>query len=565
MRLHEKKDFEDLLISLMRPLIPCYSAGGARLKIGNSGATYGEKAIELEGFSRALWGLYPYWAGGGQNFPELEEICRRGLASGTDPDSPEYWGEPGDCDQCFVEMAAISCAMLAIPDRTTERLSAAEREHLAGWLNSINLHEVPDNNWLFFMILTNLALKKNGMPYSETRMKQGLDRIDSFYICDGWYADGKNGCIDYYNPWAFHDLGLLYALYGGDDDPVRAKKYRDRAVAFGRQFVYWFDRNGAAVPFGRSLTYRFAQCAFWSACVIAGAEPFPMSVMKGIISRNLNWWMEKPILDRDGILTIGYGYPQMFMTEFYNAPGSPYWAMKAFLILALPDDHIFWSLREEALPELKPLAVFRPANMLIQRLPDGQVNLYPSVTEKLHEMGQAKPKYGKFVYSSRFGFSVERSQETIGLAAPDSMLAFEIGGRIFVRGSQEKTEVENDRVISRWSPFPGIEVETVLVPGDGGHTRHHRVISEISCRAYDCGFALDKNDGSVGKKISGNKIVIENGHFRCLTEGNGIPVMIDAAPATSLYSVNTVIPAICYEIGTGENLLTTSVRAEAVQ
>lgn len=61
--------------------------------------------------------------------------------------------------------------------------------------------------------------------------------------------------------------------------------------------------------------------------------------MKGLIVRNFNWWLGQKMFDRDGILTIGYCYPQMYMAERYNAPGSPYWGMKSFLLLALPDDH----------------------------------------------------------------------------------------------------------------------------------------------------------------------------------------------------------------------------------
>ena len=34
----------------------------------------------------------------------------------------------------------------------------------------------------------------------------------------------------------------------------RAALYRQRAQLFAQQFVYWFDANGAALPFGRSLT-----------------------------------------------------------------------------------------------------------------------------------------------------------------------------------------------------------------------------------------------------------------------------------------------------------------------
>ncbi|SQB37568.1 Uncharacterized protein conserved in bacteria [Citrobacter koseri] len=39
------------------------------------------------------------------------------------------------------------------------------------------------------------------------------------------------------------------------------------------------------------------------------------------------------------------------MCEDYNSPGSPYWALKVFLILALPDDHAFWQAEELPLPQ----------------------------------------------------------------------------------------------------------------------------------------------------------------------------------------------------------------------
>lgn len=45
--------------------------------------------------------------------------------------------------------------------------------------------------------------------------------------------------------------------------------------------------------------------------------------MKGLIVRNFNWWLGQKMFDRDGILTIGYCYPQMYMAERYNAPAAP--------------------------------------------------------------------------------------------------------------------------------------------------------------------------------------------------------------------------------------------------
>ena len=37
---------------------------GHRLHLGDTGVTYDRNAIELEAFSRPLWALVPFWAGG---------------------------------------------------------------------------------------------------------------------------------------------------------------------------------------------------------------------------------------------------------------------------------------------------------------------------------------------------------------------------------------------------------------------------------------------------------------------------------------------------------------------
>lgn len=76
---------------------------------------------------------------------------------------------------------------------------------------------------------------------------------------------------------------------------------------------------------------------------LAGEEVLPWPVLKGILARHLAWWLNQPIYDNAGVLTIGYAYPNLQMSETYNAPGSPYWALKSFAFLALPDNHPFWA------------------------------------------------------------------------------------------------------------------------------------------------------------------------------------------------------------------------------
>lgn len=558
MELHTKSDFAALMHRFLDPLKPLYSAGGARLHLGDTGVTYDQNAIELEAFSRPLWALVPFWAGGGSD-PKFEQLYRRGLASGTDPDSPEYWGQCRDYDQCFVEMAAIACGLLTAPDKLWDPLTPAQQQNLAAWLAQINQHTIPECNWQFFRILVNLALKKVGMPYSPELLEDGLCKIDSYYSGDGWSTDGASVQKDYYIPWAIQYYGLLYSRFAADTDPQRAALYRHRAELFAQQFVYWFDQNGAALPFGRSLGYRFAQNSFWAACIWAGLEPLPLPVMKGLIVRSFQWWLEQKIFDRDGILTIGYCYPQMYMAERYNAPGSPYWGMKSFVLLALPEDHPFWSAEAAPLPALDKLKPMPYANMLVQRR-HGRVTAYAAGVNEGHGHGQFPEKYAKFAYDTRFGFCASRSREVLHQAAPDSMLAFVIDDNVFVRRVSQRWKVEKGEVWSQWSPFPGIEVTTTITPTANGHRRRHLVRSQWACEAYDCGFAIPNFAPGYTETVDDIAAEAQCSGMRCRVQGaGGQGVVIGCDPNTSLYHPNVHLPAVRYDIPVGETVLETEV------
>ena len=561
MQLSTKQDFQALMHLFLDPLKPYYSAGGARLHLGDTGVTYGQAAIELEAFSRPLWALVPFWMGGGSD-PEFEAIYRRGLAAGSDPENPEYWGSCKDYDQCFVEMAAIACGLLNAPEKLWDPLSDAEKQNLARWLDQINHHQIPECNWQFFMILVNLALKKCGMPYDAENMARGLARIDSYYSGDGWSTDGASPQKDYYIPWAIQYYGVLYATFAADSDPERAALYRSRAELFARQFIYWFDENGAALPYGRSLTYRFAQNCFWAACVWAGLEPFPLGVMKGLIVRNFNWWLDQKMFDRDGILTIGYCYPQMYMAERYNAPGSPYWGMKSFILLALPDSHPFWSAEAEPMPALDALKPMPHANMLVART-KGRVTAYAAGVNEGHGHGQFPEKYAKFAYDTRFGFCASRSREVIYQAAPDSMLAFVIDDNVFVRKVSLSHEIRADRVVSKWSPFPGITVTTTVLPTADGHIRRHEIESAYPCEAYDCGFAVPNFAPGYVESTAGGAATARNAAVSCTVSGSGEGTVIKCDPNVSLYSTNVCIPAVRYAIPEGRTVLETEIKAQA--
>lgn len=542
--LQSRADFEKLMLRILNPLKPYYTKERAGLKLGYTSAHYPDQSAWMEGFSRPLWGLTPFFAGGGSD-PEFEEIYRRGLCAGTDPASEEYWGDCYDYDQRLVEMAAIAYGILFAPEKLWDPFDEQEKKNIAAWLGQINKNKCCDCNWRFFHILVNVALKKRKMSFDEKGLQDSLDFIESCYTGGGWYVDGENGQADYYIPFAMEFYGIIYAMAMKEEDPQRSARFLQRAETFGKDFVFWFDENGSGLPYGRSLTYRFAQVSFYSACVMAGIEPLPLPVMKGLIVRHLNYWMNQNIFDRAGLLTIGYCYPNLTMSESYNAPGSPYWAMKTFACLALPENDRFWQCEAAPLPDMEEQIHLKHADMIIQRRSDGSAVALPGGRLYSHVHTHTEEKYAKFAYSTRFGFSVMHSPITFSEAAPDSTLSFEIFGHIFMRGQAENYTVTADQVSSDWTPLPGIEVHSQILPAKGGHRRIHRVKSEYRCKAYDAGFALP-SDQPEGCRVT------------CLS-GHGTVRIKGVDPNTNLICPKTVIPAVEYEIYPGENLLETLV------
>ena len=543
--LHTKQDFIDCLKNIIEPLKDYYTPGCAGIKCGEFGVNYGEKAALMEGFSRVLWGLAPLW-GGGHDLPGFNDKCIKGIVNGTDTNSDEYWGDITDTDQKMVEAAAIGLCLVLAHDKIWEPLNDTEKKNFTAWLMQMNNHRACDNNWKFFAVLVNLGLKNVGAEYDPAMITHGIERFDSFYRENGWYNDGNSDQADYYIAFAIHFYGLIYAKVMENEDPENSRKFKDRAMMFAKDFIYWFADDGSALAFGRSLTYRFAQCCFWSACVFAGIEPFSIGVMKGIIARNLEWWMSKPIFDNGDVLSVGYAYPNLNMAEHYNAFGSPYWALKSFLILALPDDHEFYSVDALPLPKLDKVKVVPGARMVIQRFDDNVVALTAGQWAKWNPTHCAN-KYSKFAYSSKYAFSIPRSVAAIGQAGADSMLAFQVDGTIFMRRKCDEYRINDDgSVYSRWSPFMGIDVETLIIPTDDGHIRKHKVDLAYDCFAYDCGFATVTADQSSITSV-------------CDYGDNSETITINCEPNTNLMNPYTVMNAVKYTLTKGTHSLETKV------
>ncbi|UJF31375.1 DUF2264 domain-containing protein [Paenibacillus hexagrammi] len=574
--LQTKKDWQRAFQELTDPLKRYYSSDSTRLYVGHTGTSYADEVAGLEGFSRILWGLAPLLAGGGES--DLWDTYIEGIRNGTNPEHENYWGQVNHYDQRLVEMAAFGLMVALTPDKLKEKLNEQEMERLVSWLSQINDHHLYDCNWLLFRVMVQLGFQQAGMPYRRDLMDEILVQVERFYLEEGWYSDGVGGHSDYYVPFAIHFYCLVYAKFMEQEDPDRSALYKERAVQFASQFIHWFADEGSALPYGRSLAYRFSQCAFWSAMVFAGVEAFPIGVMKGMINRHLRWWFSQPIFQADGVLTIGYAYPNLVMAENYNAPGSPYWAMKSFLLLALPDAHPYWSAEELPIPELPAKSVQKAAHLVICRSPMAQdkapaqnahVFAFNSGHLSTNEHTHTSAKYEKFVYSTAFGFSVPRAEWGIVQGAFDSMLALSEGDNLYrVKRKCEETHIDDyGTIFARWKPWSDVEVQTWLLPGAPWHIRVHRIDSVRSLDGADGGYALGIDSGrqSTGplELVRADDSLLAYNELGAsgvkLLAGSGAAELVQPQANTNILHPRTVIPTVRMSFQPGVTWLVTAV------
>lgn len=240
--LSSRQDVVAALTRMLNALDNQFPAGSAGFSLGDTCAHYGAEIAEMEGLSRAMWGIFPLLAGGEST--ALADKYIAALKQGTCPESDGYWGDTGPYDQRLVEMAAWGLGLALLQEESLTGFSARERDNLHRWLNQITDARMPDSNWNYFAILVQLGFKRAGLPWDQQAIDHRFTLMEAYYLGEGWYSDGPGRPKDYYISMAFHFYGLIYATLNGKDDPERARILRERAVLFAEDFIYMSAAGG---------------------------------------------------------------------------------------------------------------------------------------------------------------------------------------------------------------------------------------------------------------------------------------------------------------------------------
>lgn len=381
-----------------------------------------------------------------------------GLAAGPGG----LWPRIEDRSQPLVEAASIALALRLTRPLLWDRLDDAVQQRTAAWLGDALTAEPWPCNWELFPVTVGGFLAEVGHRPEAARkvIERGLERIEGWYLGDGWYTDGDGRKFDYYNGWAMHLYTVLHAWLADDGELLSV--YGPRLSRHLADYARLFGGDGAPLHQGRSLTYRFATTAPLWLGALTGHTPLTAGETRRLASGALRYFLDGGAIDERGLLPLGWLGPDESLVQNYSGPASPYWASKGFLGLLLPAEHEVWTTTEEPGPvdradETRP--VHAPNWLLQSTRSDGLV--------RLHNHGSEDVRYDP--YYTRLAYSTATT--------PDRG---SYDNSVIVGGDPSRTGIEplgtgEGWIASRHTVRDGITVTSLVLAEGAVEVRAHRV------------------------------------------------------------------------------------------
>ena len=313
-----------------------------------------EQYTYLEAFGRTLTGIAPWLELEGLTGEEaaLQAEYRRmvlaGLHNAVTPGAKDEMNFAHG-HQPIVDAAFLAHAILRAPKQLWHALPEEDKVNLVRKMKQTRTRKPFLCNWLLFSAMIECFLHLAGEPdWDPMRIDMAVRMHFDWYKGDGFYGDGKDFHMDFYNSYVIHPMMIDILRHVQQEDGDWARMLPD-AEKYGAHYATFMEHlimpDGSYPILGRSNTYRFG--AFHILAQAALEDLLEPAITPAQVRCALTAVMRRIMafdnFDAEGFLRIGVCGHQPDMGEVYISTGSLYLCLAAFLPLGLKEDAAFWA------------------------------------------------------------------------------------------------------------------------------------------------------------------------------------------------------------------------------
>lgn len=323
----------------------------------NDGLNTGKRkdVTHLEALGRSLCGIAPWLELGPDNTKEGKlrakyiDLCIKSVQNAVNPESADYMRFDGPGGQPLVDAAFFAHGLLRAKTQVWKKLDDTTKQRLINEMKASRKIKPSQSNWLLFSAMIEAALLEFTGECEMKTITYAIDKHKEWYKGDGWYGDGRDFHLDYYNSYVIQPM-LMDVLKVLRSKGLDTENFYDvqlaRLVRHAQQQEKLISPEGTYPVLGRSMGYRFG--CFQVLSQVSLDKILPADVTPAQVRSALTKVIKKQIsaedtFDKDGWLQLGFCGHQPDVAEVYVSTGSSYLCTFVFLPLGLDATDEFWT------------------------------------------------------------------------------------------------------------------------------------------------------------------------------------------------------------------------------
>lgn len=359
----DRQVWADICYKISQPVLENMSKGNFQkdfpLELSPTWDGRDTKVAYLETFARLMAGISPWLALPDDGTPEgkqrkqLHEWAIQAYKNAVDPNSPDKITWLTNTSQPLCDASYLVESFMRAPEATWGQLDEVTKKRYIEGLKSLRTIRPAYNNWLLFRAMVEVFFMSIGEDVDEYALSVGLQKMSEWYLSDGWYSDGPEYAMDYYNSYVMHPMMVEVVEMCKKhkfSTPISLDLAVKRMNRFNTILERFISPEGAYPAVGRSVIYRMG--AFQTLAMSAWKYGLPKDLTNGSVRSALTCVMKRMFavdgnFDDKGYLRLGFAGHQPNLANYYSDNGSLYMTSLVFMPLGLPADHPFWTAPAE--------------------------------------------------------------------------------------------------------------------------------------------------------------------------------------------------------------------------